>query len=111
MNMPRNSGFVFRRQLRHVASHARAGHDHFDGAHGAGIGAETVADTFVPIHDDGLATDHRQHVAFRADAGAGGAADAVIVVDVRVLRFGSLGVELTLLSGLAGARLPLLQAS
>ena len=76
----RNSGLVFRRELRHVASHTGAGHDHRDGAHGAGIGAETVADAFVPVYDDGFAGDHRQDIAFRADAGAGGATYAVIVL-------------------------------
>jgi len=106
-----NCGFVIRRELRHVASHARAGHNHRDGSHGAGVGAEGVADTLVTVHDDGLAADHRQDITLRAHAGAGGAADAVIVVDVRVLRLRSVGIELALLRGLAGQSLPLLQAS
>ena len=65
----------------------------------------------MTVHDDGLAADHRQDITFRADAGAGGAADAVIVVDVRVLRLGSVGIKLTLLSGFECTSLPLLQAS
>src|SRR5947209_20291118 len=67
--------------------------------------------TLVTVHHDGLAADHRQDITFRADAGAGGAADAVIVVDVRVLRLGSVGIKLTLLSGFECTSLPLLQAS
>ena len=70
-----------------------------------------MPDAFMPIHDDGLAADHGEHVAFGTDAGAGGAANAVITVDVRVLRFGSFGKQLALLGGLAGTSLPLLQAS
>ena len=70
-----------------------------------------MPDAFVPVHDDSLAADHGEHVAFGTDAGAGGAANAVITVDVRVLRFGSFGKQLALLGGLAGTSLPLLQAS
>src|SRR6476646_11060124 len=69
-----------------------------------------MPDALVPIHNDSLAADHGEHVALRTDAGAGGAANAVITVDVRVLRFGPFGEQLALLGGLAGASLTLLQA-
>ena len=48
-------------------------------------GAEAVANAFVAIDDHGFAADHSQNIAFRANQRAGSAADAVIVVDVRVL--------------------------
>ena len=70
-----------------------------------------MPDALVPIHNDSLAADHGEHVAFRTDAGAGGAAYTVITVNVRVLRLGSFGKQLALLGRLAGTSLPLLQAS
>ena len=106
-----DGGFELGSELRHIGRHARAGHDHGDGADRASISAETVSDTFMAVYDDGLPADHREDIAFRADARAGRTSDAVIVVDERVLRLGTFGEELTLLSGLAGASLPLLQAS
>jgi hypothetical protein len=68
-----------------------------------------MADALMTVYDDGLAANHGEDVSFGAHAGAGRAADAVIVVDVRVLRFRPFRKELAFLDGLAGASIPLLQ--
>jgi hypothetical protein len=63
----------------------------------------------VPVYDDGFAANHGEDVALGAQAGAGCAADTVVVVNMRVLRFGSFRKKLAFLSGLAGASVPFLQ--
>ena len=69
-----------------------------------------MADALVPVDDDGLATNHREHIALGTDAGAGPAADAVVVVDVRMLRLGPFGKQFALFDRFVSAGLPLLQA-
>ena len=88
------------------AAHAGAGHHHGNGAYRACIGAEAMSNTFMAIHDDCFAADHGEHVAFGADGGAGRASNAVVIVDVGMLRFGAFGEKLSLLSGVARAGPP-----
>src|SRR6516164_11748567 len=61
-----------------------------------------MTDAFVSINDDGLAAKHGQHIAFRANHGAGRAADALVRVNVRVLRLRAFRKELPLLRRFAG---------
>ena len=46
-----------------------------------------------------LPADHAEHVSFGADQGAGGAADAVVVIDVRMLGLRAIGAEFALFGG------------
>ena len=89
-----DAGLILRRQIRHVCRHAGTGHHHGDRADRTSVGAEAVANALVSVDDDGLAADHRQHIAFGANAGASSAADAVVRVDVRMLGLGTFGKQL-----------------
>ena len=102
---------MLRSEVGHVRGHAGAGHHHGDGADGASFRAQAVADALVSIHDDGFTGDHRQHVAFRANAGTRAAADAVIRVDVGMLGLGSIGKQLPFFDRFASESVTLLQAS
>ena len=106
----RHAGLELRRQVGHVRGHAGAGHNHGDRADRARVGTQTVANALVSVDDDRLAPDHGQHVAFGADAGAGAAANAVVVVDVRMLRLGAFGKQFAFLRGLESTGFLLLQA-
>ena len=76
--------------------------NHGDGADGASFGADAMADAFVAVDDHGLAADHAENIAFGADHGAGGAADAVIVIDVRVLGLRAVRAKFAFFSGGSG---------
>src|SRR5579863_1974110 len=69
-----------------------------------------MTDAFVSVDNHCLAADHGQHVAFRTDAGAGSATDAICSVDVRMLRLRSLGEQLSFFGCLARTGFPFLQA-
>ena len=56
-----------------------------------------------PFTMTALPRDHGQHIALGADAGAGGAADAVVRVDVRMLGLRSFGKQLAFFGGFARA--------
>src|SRR5579862_353575 len=87
--------------MGHIGSHAWARHDHRDRADWARIRAQAVPDALVSIHNDSLAGDHREHVAFGAYAGTGSTADAIVRVDVRMLGLRSLGKEFAFFCGFA----------
>jgi hypothetical protein len=55
-----------------------------------------VSDAFVTIHDDGFAAQHRQNIALWADHGASSAPNAIRGVNMRMLRLGARGVQLSL---------------
>src|SRR5205085_2792639 len=84
-----DTGLVFGRQIRDVGAHAGTGHDHGDGAHRTNFGAQAMTDAFVSINDDGFAAEHGEHITFRTNHGASRAADAVVGVNVRMLRLWS----------------------
>jgi hypothetical protein len=67
-----------------------------------------VPDAFVAVDDHGLAADHAEHIAFRADHGVGSAADTVGIVNVRVLGLRAIGAEFALFSGFKRSLGPLL---
>src|SRR5882762_9343172 len=77
---------------------------------GAGLGTQAVSDTFVSVHDDCLACQHGEDITLWADGSTSGAANAISSVDVRVLALGPVGIQLSLFSCLASARVPFLQA-
>jgi len=54
---------------------------------------QAVADAFVAIDDHGFSADHSEDVSLRTNQGAGGAANAVIIVDVRVLGLWAIRAE------------------
>src|SRR5581483_61316 len=101
--------FVFWGECGHVGSHAGGGHHHGDGPDRAGFGAQAVSDAFVTVHDGSFAGEHGEHVAFRADRGTGGAADAVIGINVGVLRPGAVGEKFPSLGCRLRLLLPLFQ--
>ena len=77
---------MLRRKMRNICADSGLGHHHSDGPDGTDIRAQAVADTLVAVHDHGFAAQHGQNIAFRADRGACGAADAIVRVDLRMLR-------------------------
>jgi hypothetical protein len=62
-----------------------------------------MPDALVSVHNRCLATDHREHIAFRADGRAALASDAMGWIDVWMLSFRSLGKQISFLCGLAGS--------
>lgn len=96
--------FILRRQRGHVGAHAGSGHHHGDGTDRADIGAQAVPDAFETVYDRGFAGNHAENVAFGADRYAGGAADAVFSVNVRVLRARTFGMQSALCGGFLGSR-------
>jgi len=64
----------------------------------------------MAVYDDGLATDHGKDIAFWTNAGAGGAPNAVIVIDVWMLGLRPFRKQFPLLGGVARADFPFLQA-
>src|SRR5579872_7298143 len=102
---------MFCGQERHIGGHAGTGHYHCDGADRAGIGAESVADAFVSVHDDCFARDQGEHVSFRAHRSTSAAPDAVTAIDVGMLCFGAIRKHLSLLRRLQRTGFPLLQIS
>src|SRR5260370_1314592 len=97
-----DGGLKFRGQIGHVPAHARAGQDHGDGADRADFRAQTVADAFVAVHDNGFAAQHGQNIALGADHSAGRAADAIVGVDMRMLALRAIGTQLPLFLSLEG---------
>jgi hypothetical protein len=68
-----------------------------------------VANALVAIHDCGFAADHGQYIAFRADRGAGRAADTLCVIDVGVLRLRALREDFALFGSGSSLLFPNLQ--
>ena len=84
------------RQGSQVAAYTGTCQHHRDRAHRAGIRANAMSNAFVAVDDHGLATDHPQHVAFRAHHRARRTTDAVVIVDVRMLRLRAVGSQFAL---------------
>jgi hypothetical protein len=70
-----------------------------------------MPDAFVPIDDYGFPPQHGQDVAFGADVRARCTADAIIRVNVRVLRLRAFGVQLALFGSRERLLFPLLEFS
>src|SRR4029077_12494048 len=87
-------GLVFGCEVRCIRTGARAGHDHGDGADRTRLGAEPMANAFLSIGNDRLATQHRQNVALRADGGTSPAANAVVHIDQGMQSLGTFRIQL-----------------
>ena len=72
--------------MRNIRTNAGVGHDHGDGADGTRLGAETMSDALVGVYDHGFAAEHGQDVALGTDGGASGATDAIVGINLRMLR-------------------------
>src|SRR5579864_5592835 len=68
-----------------------------------------MADTFVAVHDNCLASQHGQYVALGTNRGASLATDAVCGIDMRMLGLWSFGKHFPLLGSFACLFLPLLE--
>ena len=86
-----------------IRAHAGAGHHHRDRANRADFRTQAVADAFITVDDYCLATEHGEHIAFGANGRAGGAADAILRVNMGVLGLRAIGAQRTLLRGFLGA--------
>src|SRR3974377_2273062 len=69
-----------------------------------------MPDALVAVDDGRLAADHGEHVALRADGGAGAAANALRGVYVRVLGPGPIGEQQTLFGRRTGFSVAYLEA-
>ena len=98
-------GFVFRAEDRQVGTRAWLRHLHGDGAYRTLFGAKSMSDAFVCIHDCGFPVDDGKHIAFRASRNTGATTDALIAVDVWVLRSGPFRGDRPMLDLFASARL------
>src|SRR5262249_37183046 len=81
-----NTGLMLQRQDWHVGAHAGTCHHHCDGADRACLRAKTVAYALVAVHDRGFAAEHGKNIAFRTHASAAAAADAVVRINMWMLR-------------------------
>src|SRR5262249_11036318 len=87
---------ALRRKHGHISAHARTRHHHRDGTDRTGIRAEAVADALIAVNNDCLASKHGEYVAFWTHSRAGRTTNAVVVINVRVLGFGTFGEQLAL---------------
>jgi hypothetical protein len=58
-----------------------------------------MAYALIAVHDNGLASEHCQDIAFRADVSAGSTTDAIIGVDLRVLGTRAFRVQFAFFNG------------
>ncbi len=94
-----DGGLVGRSESGETGANAGAGENHGDGADGAGFGTKTVANAFVTIEDRGFTANHAEDIAFGADGRAGGATDAGVIVDVRMLGLRPVGADFAFFGG------------
>src|ERR1700682_4707253 len=100
---------MFRCQIWHVSTHARAGHHHGDRSYWTGVRTKAMANALVSIYDHGFAGDHRKYVALGTNRGASCTADTVVSVDMWMLGLRTFRKQLPLLGSFVRASIPLLQ--